>query len=483
MGKICIVGIADGKKENITFKAFEKIKNAQKLFLQTCEIPFANQIGIEYFSFDHIYAKATDFDILKASIASELITNSKSNDVVFCGLGDISQNEVVLEIIKQAKKESIDLEFIYGLSCGCENIGNAMAKEELKPKGVKYVSGYSFEIPENTKEGLLIYEVDSQYLASEIKIKLLRVLDGEKQVYIYNEEEKEKKIKLEDLDRQKGYGYSFNVYIPPLELKDKAGFTFLDLLEVVETLRAENGCPWDKEQTHDSLKKFLLEESYEVYDAIKEKDMDMLYDELGDVLLQVVMHGQIGKEHREFDSTDITSAICRKMIFRHPHVFGKVVANTSEEVLINWDKIKEKEKGIESFTHNLKDVPKAMPSLMRSQKVQKRASKCGFDWDDYKLPLEKVHEELDELKHDIEKGLDPKEELGDLLFAVTNLARHLKIEAETALYNGVEKFINRFEDMENLALKNDNRLDNMTLDEMDVLWEQSKKRMKQKANE
>ena len=229
-------------------------------------------------------------------------------------------------------------------------------------------------------------------------------------------------------------------------------------------------------KTHDSLKRYLVEEAYEVFDAIKADDMYMLYDELGDVLLQVVFHAEIAKEHREFDALDISTAICKKMINRHPHVFGDTLADTSEKVLKNWEKIKEKEKGIENVRHNLQDVPKAMPALMRAQKVQKRAAACGFDWDGPSLPLKKVYEELEELRQDIEKGADPEMELGDVLFAVTNLARHLKLESETVLYQGVEKFINRFSSMEMLAEAQGRALKEMTLEEMDVLWEEAKKK-------
>jgi tetrapyrrole methylase family protein / MazG family protein len=477
MGKLSIIGIANGKKENLTIKAYEKIESAEKLFLQTGEIPFGNELKKDYKTFDRFFEESEDFDILKKSIAKELVHNSKQSNIVFCALGDIAQNEVVSEIIEEANKGKIELEIIYGLPCDCENIGMAMVNKEIKPYGIKTISGYSFEMPDNSNEGMHIYEIDSLYLASEIKIELLKIFGGDKTVYISNEQTKSKKILLEELDRQQGYGYSFCAYIPPSQFNDKTGYTFSDLLKIMSVLRSVDGCPWDKEQTHKTLRKFLLEESYEVLDAIENDSMDMLYDELGDVLLQVVFHGQIGKEHREFDSLDITTAICKKMISRHPHVFGQTIANTSKKVLDNWEKLKEEEKGIDSFTHNLKDVPKAMPSLMRSQKVQKRAAACGFDWDDYRLPLKKVYEELGELEEDIKQEKNPEEEMGDLLFAITNLARHLKINAEMTLYKGVEKFIMRFEDMEKQAEESNISLDKMTLDEMDLLWEKSKKRM------
>jgi len=478
MGKITIVGIADGRKDNITIGAFEKVQKANVVFLQTGEVPFADEIEREFLSFDHIYSDASDFEDLKQRISKELIDKAKGGDLVFCALGDISQNQIVSAVIKEARNSDIETEVVYGLPSSCGNIGAAMSDSQKTPSAIKSVSGSSFEVMCESNEGMLIYEIDSSYLASDIKIKLLRLFSGEKNIYVSKGSENPRKISLKDLDRQKTYDYSFSVYIPPSNLGNKKGYTFSDLLDVMQILRSENGCPWDREQTHESLKKFLLEESYEVFDAIESEDMDMLYDELGDVLLQVVFHGQIAKEHREFDSLDITTAICRKMIGRHTHVFGTEAADTSDEVLKNWEKIKEEEKGIESFTHNLKDVPKAMPSLMRSQKVQKRAAACGFDWDDYKLPLLKVHEELRELEQDIEKGKNPEEEMGDLLFAIVNLARHLKIDAEIVLSNGVDKFIKRFEHMEKSAEKKGLDLSAMNLDEMDKLWVESKRQIK-----
>ncbi len=476
---ITIVGIADGKKENITLKAWDAVKNAPKLFLQTAQIPFGREVGREYTAFDDAFAMAEDFDTLKSEVAETLIGAGKGADIVFCVLGDVMQNQLAQAAAEKAAKAGVRIEVVAGLPCGGDVWSPALAaRDSGAPRGIELVSALAYDGGYDRKKGLLIYEIDSAFLAGEIKIHLLRQLAEDMRIYIYREGKAPEVVELEDLDRQTEYDYSFCAYIPPTVLEAKTGFSFADLIDIMARLRAKDGCPWDREQTHDSLKRYLVEEAYEVFDAVKADDMDMLYDELGDVLLQVVFHAEIAKEHSDFDTLDISTAICKKMINRHPHVFGDVEADTSEKVLKNWEKIKAKEKGIENIRHNLEDVPKSMPMLMRAEKVQKRAAACGFDWDGPAQPLEKVYEELDELKQDIAAGKDPTVEFGDVLFAVTNLARHLKLESETVLYEGVEKFIRRFSAMEKLAEAKGQHLAEMTLNEMDALWEQAKNESK-----
>jgi len=474
---ITIVGMADGKKENLTLRAWDAVQSAPRLFLQTAEVPFGSQVNLPYTAFDDVFASAEDFDALKNSIAENLVEAAKASDIVFCVLGDVLQNQLAVAVAQKAAALDIDVKVIAGLACGGDAATKAVAAAEPMPSGVETISAQAYVGGYDRTKGLLIYEMDSAFLAGSAKVELLRELAEDKTIYIYSNRNGVKSIVLEDLDRQTEteYDYSFSAYVPPTALADKTGFSYQDLIEIMTRLRAKDGCPWDREQTHDSLKRYLVEEAYEVFDAIKADNMDMLYDELGDVLLQVVFHAEIAKEHRTFDTLDISTAICKKMINRHPHVFGTVDADTSEKVLKNWEKIKAKEKGIENYRQNLMDVPKAMPALMRAQKVQKRAAACGFDWNGPELPMQKVHEELLELKEDIENGKNPAEEFGDVLFAITNLARHLKLESETVLYEGVEKFIGRFAKMEKLAEAEGRNLSDMTLDEMDVLWEQAKK--------
>lgn len=257
-------------------------------------------------------------------------------------------------------------------------------------------------------------------------------------------------------------------------LKDK--YTFEDLIEIMALLRSERGCPWDKEQTHESLKKYMIEEAYEVLEAIDLKDKSKLYDELGDVLLQVVFHAQIGREEGTFTIDDVTTAVCRKMVSRHTHIFGEDKADTADEVLNNWEAIKKKEKGLKSQTGVLKDVPSNLPALMRSYKVQQKAAQVGFDWDRIEDVFEKVNEEINELKdvYESENMERITDEIGDVIFSVVNLSRFLKVQPELALTGTVNKFIKRFEYVEQESLKAGKKLEEMSLAEMDELWNKAK---------
>jgi len=253
-------------------------------------------------------------------------------------------------------------------------------------------------------------------------------------------------------------------------------YTFQDLLDIMQRLRSENGCPWDREQTHESLKKYLIEETYEVLEALDSGDKRKFADELGDLLLQIVFHAQIGKEEGTFDINDVIYMICHKMISRHTHVFGGSKADTADEVLVNWEGIKKKEKGLESHTQVLRDVSSYLPALMRSYKVQEKAAKVGFDWDKVEGAINKVHEEIKELENVYKTGNMGKieEEIGDLLFAVVNVARFFKVQPELALTQTIEKFINRFEYIEQNSKRFNKKMEEMTIDEMDVLWNEAK---------
>lgn len=260
----------------------------------------------------------------------------------------------------------------------------------------------------------------------------------------------------------------------------KKRYSLEDFIEIMKTLRGPNGCPWDREQSHESLKKSFIEETYEVLEAIDLKMSDKLCEELGDVLLQVVFHTIIAEEEGHFTIADVIDGVSKKMVSRHEHVFGKEKAQTADDVIDLWDKIKKKEKGARSQTEILKDVPPILPALMRSYKVQEKAAKVGFDWDDVKDAWAKVEEEKDELK-DAYESADIKriqEELGDLLFAIVNVSRFLKVEPELALTGTVNKFIKRFEYIETKSIEGGRQLTDMTLEEMDVLWDEAKEILK-----
>lgn len=250
------------------------------------------------------------------------------------------------------------------------------------------------------------------------------------------------------------------------------------LLNVVEKLRGKNGCPWDRKQTLDSLRQYLVEECYELVDAIDDGNVDQHLDELGDVLLQVVLQSEIRKEEKAFIFDDVANHLCEKLIRRHPHVFGDVIANTPEEVVRNWAVIKAKEKNGKENKSILEGIPRQLPSLQRACKVQERASRVGFDWDNVDDVIDKVEEELAEVRGALQSGDADhfKEELGDLLFATVNLSRFKKVDPNSALDAATKKFAARFKEVEKRIKDSGRSMGDCSLEELDVEWDAVKKK-------
>lgn len=259
-----------------------------------------------------------------------------------------------------------------------------------------------------------------------------------------------------------------------VDLVGQKSYDCNDLVEIVRILRAPGGCPWDAEQTHQSIRRGFLEEAYEVAEAIDEGSPDHLKEELGDVLLQVIFHAEIAREDGQFDLNDVADGICKKLIYRHPHVFGNVTVHSTGEVLSNWEDLKRREKGQASNADAVDAVARTLPALWRAEKVQKKAAKCGFDWDDVSGAMDKLSEETDELRRALKGDGDPTEELGDLLFAAVNAARFLQVDPEDCLHAATDKFAARFRRVEEAAAAQGRQLEGMTLAEMDKLWEEVK---------
>lgn len=259
-----------------------------------------------------------------------------------------------------------------------------------------------------------------------------------------------------------------------IDLVRKKSFDCNDLVEIVRILRAPGGCQWDQAQTHESIRRNFLEEAYEVAEAIDEGSTEHLKEELGDVLLQVVFHSSIEQDAGHFDLNDVADGVCRKLIYRHPHVFGDVTVHSTDEILSNWEELKKKEKGQETQADALDAVARSLPALWRAEKVQKKAAKVGFDWPDVSGAMEKVTEETAELSAAMAGDGDVTEELGDLLFAVVNAARFLKVDPEDALHAASDKFSARFRRVEEAAAAQGRRMEDMTLAELDRLWDEVK---------
>ncbi|GAA0126285.1 nucleoside triphosphate pyrophosphohydrolase [Clostridium senegalense] len=479
---IKIVGLGPGAKEALTIGTLELLKDSENVFFRTEKHPnveYLKSLGVNFNSYDSAYENSESFDEVYKSIADDIINKHNSlKDIVYAVPGHplVAENSVTL-LIEKCEELKIDYEILPAVSF----VDAVMESLKLDPiNGIKIIDAFDIKNQILDKRvGLIITQVYNKFIASETKLALLEYYKDETEIYFVRAAgvkglESIRKIKLYELDRQEDIDYLTSIYIPKKldEVKD-----FYDLLNIMDTLRSEDGCPWDLEQNHKSLKRCLIEETYEVIEAIDEEDDIKLTEELGDVLLQVVFHSQIGKEDGYFNINDVIESICNKMINRHPHIFSNVNVKNSEEVLKNWDEIKKEEKKYKSYTDELISVPKVLPALLRADKVQCKAAKVGFDWADVKPAMDKVIEELNEVK-DVYNGENRSrilEEVGDLIFAAVNVARLLDIDPEIALNYTIDKFINRFKFIEECAIKKGLDLLDMTLEEMDELWEEAKR--------
>lgn len=476
-----IMGLGPGAYEALTIGALKELKNNKNIYFRTEKHPtvdFLKDEGIKFESYDHAYEKYDSFDDVYKYIAEDLITKIKDDeDLIYAVPGHpLVAEKSVINLIELCKENNIQYEVLPAVSF----VDAMMEALQVDPiEGVKIIDAFDMKNQILDKRvGTIITQVYNNFIASEVKLRLLEGYEDDTEIIFVRAAgveglESIRKIPLYELDWQEDIDYLTSIYIPK-DLGNKKDFQ--DLLDIIETLRNPGGCPWDREQTHGSLKSALLEECYEVIDAIENEDEDALIEELGDVLLQVVFHASIGKEDGYFDIMDVIGAISNKMINRHPHVFGNEKANTSEQVLVNWDEIKKEEKGIKTLTEEMQNIAKSLPATTRAYKVQKKAKKVGFDWDDVNCAMDKVKEELNEIKevYNCEDKSIIEGEVGDLLFACINVARFLEVDGELALDKTIKKFIKRFSYIENEAIKNNKNLKDMTLEDMDKLWEEAK---------
>lgn len=465
---ITIVGLGI-ERDDLTLGALEALTSGSQVLLRTARTPAADVLrerGVAFSSLDALYEEMEDYDEVNEAIVRAVLEAAKAGDVVFGVLGGGGLLDAsVRAVCAAAEREGVQTRVVPGVGLYERAAGAAGGLD-----GACVLAAIDLaEAVLDVRRPLLVCEFADRCVASDAKLVLLDHYPASWQV-LWNGAA----IALEDLDRQKRYDHKSVLVVPPLSLLQAERYDFSHLEEIVRRLRAPGGCPWDREQTHASMKADLIEEAYEVLDAIDGEDPDRLADELGDLLLHVVMHACIGEEHGEFSMQDVLDFICHKMILRHPHVFGEVQVDSSEEVLRNWEEIKKGEKSLHTQTEVMRDVPRTFPALMRAAKVQKKARDVGFDWDDVREALKKVREEADEVEEVLSDPEALPGELGDLLFAAVNVCRMKKVPPELALQATTEKFIRRFSHIEEAASAQGRSLRDMTLREMDALWEEAK---------
>lgn len=420
--KVTIIGLGVGQGD-ITADALLALQSAKRIILRTGEHETAQGLarrGIVFDTLDHLY-ESEDFDALYQSIARSVIDSGENTVFAVPGSGSINDQSVSV-LTALCEESGIEYVILPGL-CWTQH-------EAAKVGGIGDVTIVSaMDVPDmipDPRRALSVTELDSPLVAGDVKLRLSEHYPDDHVVLFCGKE-----IPLYELDRQSGYGVNTVLLVPPLGLMELQRRDCGHLAQVMEILRDPvSGCPWDREQTHESLGKYLVEEAYEVLDVIGQDDPMRLADELGDVLLQVAFHAQVAKEHGDFNLMDVTSAICQKMISRHTHIFGDAHAENSQQVLDNWEEIKKEEKGLSSPADVLRDVPKSFPALLRAAKVLSKAEKAGYAC---KFDLA-----------ELAGSAKDEESVGRMLMAAVNIARKLDVVAEIALQNSVETLIEDF---------------------------------------
>ncbi len=483
---IHILGLGAGDLEQLSLKMYKTIKNCSLLFARTMDHPVMNELvgeGINITSFDDIYEKHDQFDQVYEEIVGILCEKVVESDVYYAVPGHPLVAERTVQLLLEKRKEGFQIE-IQGGNSFLDPLFTAL---EIDPiQGFQMVDGTDFQGSLlQLKQHLVICQVYDQFIASEVKLTLMERLPHDYQVYIVTAAgtsiQKIRKVSLFELDHGMHLNNLTTVYVPPVREEEILYQEFDTLRSIIAELRGPNGCPWDKEQTHVSLKPYLIEEAYEVLEAIDEEDDDHLIGELGDVLLQVMLHAQIGEDEGWFSINDIIRSVTEKMIRRHPHVFGDITVETASDVVENWNKIKKNERNKEQVESIFSNIPKSFPGLLMAYKIQENAAKVGFDWKEIEPILEKIQEELKEFQDELEKDSSREtlsKEYGDILFSLVNLGRYYKLDPEVAITETNQKFIRRFQFMENRIKEKKEKITDLSLKDLDLLWEESKQKEK-----
>jgi tetrapyrrole methylase family protein/MazG family protein len=480
MPSITIVGLGPGNPQHLTREAWDILSTAREVYLRTARHPTVGGFppGLVVHAFDDLYETSDDFEQVYARIAARVLElGARPEGVIYAVPGHPSVAESSVTLIRQgAAERGLSVRLVAGLSF-IEPVLDALGVDALPQLqladalelAARHHPTFHPDAP------ALVAQLYSASLASDVKLTLMNQYPDEHPVQLIHAvgtlDERVETLPLYELDRSPHIAHLTALYVPPLPRPS----SFESFQEIVAHLRAPEGCPWDREQTHLSLRRYLLEEAYEVLHALDAEDAEALRGELGDLLLQIVLHAQIATEEGAFTMADVLAEIQEKMIRRHPHVFGDVNVAGAGEVVRNWEQIKAEERKDKPAQANgaLGETPLGLPALAQAETYQKRAARVGFDWPDIAGVRAKITEEIAE----VEAASDETErarEVGDLLFAVVNWARWLKVEPETALREANARFATRFQQVEAAARAQGRSLASMTLAELDALWEQVK---------
>lgn len=477
--------------------SISRVKSAARVLLRTGNHPAASVLagkGVRFETFDSLYEGANDFDQLYALIADKVLEAARKEDTVYVVPGNPLLGERTVDIIL-GTEEGRRAEIIPAMGFPEAVL---LALKRPAPSGYVLVDAYDLSCG-TVSVGLpsavptMLFQTHDAITMSAAKLWLLEHLSPDQEVFIVDgacagESERVVPVRLEDLDRAGIAGPLTSVYVPPVApggagdeaaSPEQAGdeAPWARFLSVVAELRGEHGCPWDKEQTYESLARFVLEEANELVSAALEKDADKLKEELGDLLLEIGLYMEIARERGDFQPRDVLSGITGKLVRRHPHVFGDEELVTPGEVIERWAQIKREEPGRYEEGHSLMDeVQKGLPALMKAERQQALASDVGFDWESAEPVFRKIEEELGELDRARRSGAsdEVREEVGDLLFACVNLARKLGVDAETALLGSVGKFSRRFRQIERYLAEHGLSMKDQSLGFLDSLWEKTK---------
>lgn len=478
---LTIVGLGPGDIDDLSRKAWRVFKQAKTVYLRTSQhgcVACLPQTDATYHTFDDLYEISQDFETVYATITQRVLEAAAQGDVVYAVPGDPLVGEsTTTRILKGAAAAGVKVEIVNGISF-IEPMLALLGIDALD--GLQVLDGIAIAAmhhpPINPDYPALIGQVYSRQVASDVKLTLMNQYPDEFQVTLIHAagtpEQQVEVIPLHAIDHSRQINHMTSLHVPALG--DMSSFE--QFQEIIAHLRAPEGCPWDREQTHESLRQFLLEETYETLDAIDTGDAQALAEELGDLMLQIVLHTQIATEDGEFYMADVLRHVNQKMIRRHPHVWGNVDVNGSaDNVVTNWEALKRAERVAkpEKSASILDSTPKSLPALLQAHQYQRRAAKVNFDWKLVDDVIAKVREEVDEVLA-AESPQQHATEIGDLLFAVVNWARWVDVEPETALREANARFYRRFQYIEQALAASDKTLESRSLEELDALWNEAK---------